>query len=110
MTETDEQGFPPTGRLWEAFVVEPSRGLRAGASRSHGVARGSGRTTPRKENEKKETKENEGPGRRRSDPGRRRKDRDFVKPGGRSGSETCPGPAQLPLAPVPMRPGTVTGA
>ncbi|MFD0305167.1 hypothetical protein [Streptomyces sp. NPDC127119] len=43
---TDEPGFPPTDRLWEAFVAELSRGLRADASRNHGTPRDGARSAP----------------------------------------------------------------
>ncbi|PSM38413.1 hypothetical protein C6Y14_37495 [Streptomyces dioscori] len=51
----DEPGFPPTGRLWEAFVAELSRGLRADASRNHGTPRNRDRSAPERENEGRRT-------------------------------------------------------
>ncbi|MBQ0853475.1 hypothetical protein J8N05_35510 [Streptomyces sp. BH-SS-21] len=52
---TDEAGFPPTGRLWEAFVAELSRGLRADASRNHGLPRDRDRSAPEQENADRRT-------------------------------------------------------
>ncbi|MET9562649.1 MULTISPECIES: hypothetical protein [Streptomyces] len=47
---TDEPGFPPVDRLWEVFVAELSRGLRAGAS-NHGTPRDRDRSAPDEESE-----------------------------------------------------------
>ncbi|MFD6291294.1 hypothetical protein [Streptomyces sp. NPDC060205] len=67
---TDDAGFPPTDRLWEAFVAELSRGLRAGAARNHGTPRNTDRSAPEKENEGGACRGTAARGRGSHDPGR----------------------------------------
>ncbi|MFJ2258041.1 hypothetical protein ACIOKD_06765 [Streptomyces sp. NPDC087844] len=50
-----QPGLPPTGRLWEAFVAELSRGLRADASRNHGTPQDRDRSAPEKGNKDRRT-------------------------------------------------------